>query len=126
MNAAPAIPKDDFDWRSNESIVLQEQLSIAIYLNTMGGVVIRRERLWDEEEDIVVCFRPENVERICEALKAAAREALECERLPVSNDGAAPARVSRKAIAAPNSGGNKHDFDQAAFLIPPPNDGAAA
>ena len=127
MNAAPAVSKDDFDWRSDDSIVLREQLSIAIYVNTMGGVVIRREMLWDEEQDTIICFRPENVDRICEALKAAAREALESERLPVSDTGAAPARVSQKAIAGPevsNGGGNKHDFDQAPFLIPPPREGA--
>jgi len=116
MNAAPPVLKEDFDWRSDESIVLQEQLSIAVYVNTVGGVVIRRERLWDEEEDIVICFRPESVDRVCEALKAAAREALEAERLPVAGDGAAPARVSRKA------NGNGHEFDQAPFLIPPPQE----
>jgi hypothetical protein len=92
MNAAPDIPKDDFDWRSDDSVVLREQLSIAVYSNTMGGVVIRRERYWDEDDDCVVSFQPQNVDRVCEALKAAAREALAMERMPI---GAAAARTSR-------------------------------
>ena len=117
MTAAPAIPKDDFDWRSDDSVVLREQLSIAVYVNTMGGVVIRREMLWDEEEDTIICFQPENVDRVCAALKAAAVEALEVKRLPAGGDGA---RASRKAVGAPN--GNGHDFDQAPFLIPPPQE----
>jgi hypothetical protein len=43
----------EFDWNTDESIVLGEQLETAIYFNERGGLVIR-QRNWPDEDHYVV------------------------------------------------------------------------
>ncbi len=44
------IDTPEFDWGSDESVVLQEQPAVAVYENTRGLIVILRRREWDEDE----------------------------------------------------------------------------
>jgi hypothetical protein len=44
----------DFDWSNDDSVVLRDQPAVAIYSNKFQQVVIRCERTWDQEEDVVV------------------------------------------------------------------------
>ena len=62
----------DFDWTSNESIAVHEQPAIAVYCNSYGQVVLRRERSWDEEEDCFIPIARENVLTIVRAILVAA------------------------------------------------------
>jgi hypothetical protein len=71
---------DDFDWRTDESVIVREQRSIAVYPTVRDAVAIRCERGWDEDEDVVVVVQPEHVTVLCEALQLAAREAIENAR----------------------------------------------
>lgn len=61
---------DAFDWLENASVIVPEQAAIAVYLNPRGDYVIRQERSWCEDEDHVVCVRPENlmalIDRLCD------------------------------------------------------------
>ena len=43
-----------FDWVSEDNIVLRDQPAVAIYSNRFQQVVIRCERAWDQEDDVVV------------------------------------------------------------------------
>lgn len=57
-------PKDvhDFDWnKDSDSIVLHHQPSVAIYWNGSGGLTIRQERAWDQEEDTITVVSVDNV-----------------------------------------------------------------
>jgi hypothetical protein len=65
---------DDFDWKSDPSVVLQEQRATAVYHNPYSGIVIRQERLWDEESDPYVVISAENIVTFMEALAKRARE----------------------------------------------------
>jgi hypothetical protein len=58
-NAPPTfanVDDDDgrFDWLTDESVVIGEQLATAIYQNAAGDLVIRQERSWADEHDHVV------------------------------------------------------------------------
>ncbi|GEM_PF-6770052 len=59
---------DRFDWHRDPSIVVREQLSLAVYPNTVGHVVIRCERRWDEEGDPFFTIAPENAPAIAQAI----------------------------------------------------------
>jgi hypothetical protein len=65
---APAAAPNDFDWGNDEDIVLREQQSIAIYRNMHGGLVIRQERGWDQEEDVCIIVTAENINTFIDRL----------------------------------------------------------
>ena len=53
--------KPDFDWNNDDSVVLHHQPAVAAYINHAGGLTIRQERSWDQDEDIIIAIAPENV-----------------------------------------------------------------
>ena len=53
--------KTDFDWNDDDSVVLHHQPAVAAYINQAGGLTIRQERSWDQDEDIIIAIAPENV-----------------------------------------------------------------
>ncbi|WP_143270202.1 hypothetical protein [Bradyrhizobium sp. Ghvi] len=63
---------DDFDWSSDQSVVLREQRATAVYRNRWNGLVIRQEKSWDEESDPFLVITQENcdvfVDRLCDLL----------------------------------------------------------
>jgi hypothetical protein len=65
---------DDFDWATDDSVILQEQRATAVYQNRFGGLVIRQEKTWDEESDPYVVISAENAVTFMEALAKRARE----------------------------------------------------
>lgn len=63
-NSNPVPDTDDFKWGAdNEDVIVQDQPATAVYSNACGGVVIRQERAWDEEEDSYVFFNSPEVAR---------------------------------------------------------------
>ncbi len=56
---------DDFDWSGDGSIVVEEQPSIAIYLNNRNHVVIRQRAY---EEDSFVTIAPQNLMAVIDQL----------------------------------------------------------
>jgi hypothetical protein len=63
---------DDFDWKSDDSIAVREQPAVAVYCNLYGGVTLRRERAWNEEDDCIIPIAKENVLAIIGAILRAA------------------------------------------------------
>lgn len=60
----------DFDWQNSPDVIIREQRAIAVYTNPYGGVVVREERGWDEEEDrFIVLSSPEATGALIAALK---------------------------------------------------------
>jgi hypothetical protein len=54
--------KGDFDWFTDDSIVVEEQLPVAIYFNKRNHLVIRqRTGGWDQDEDTVIFIAPQNI-----------------------------------------------------------------
>lgn len=54
----------DFDWAGDDSVILQEQLAMAVYRNRADGVVIRQERNGFDEDDHFVVIRDEQALRV--------------------------------------------------------------
>jgi hypothetical protein len=50
---------DDFDWDTEECVVLREQRATAVYRNRLGEVIIRQKSPWPDE-DVFVYLSPEN------------------------------------------------------------------
>ena len=58
---------DTFDWREeNEGVVALRQHAIAVYENTAGLVVLRRD--WDEDIDPIILVTKANVPALVQAL----------------------------------------------------------
>lgn len=64
VTAAEKLNEGDFDWASDDSVILQEQLAMAVYRNRAGGVVIRQERNGFDEDDHFVVARDEQGLRV--------------------------------------------------------------
>jgi len=85
---------DDFDWRDDPTVVLQEQPATAVYINTFGSIIIR-QHMWPDD-DVHVMVRPEHAKTLAEAIQRAARSAL--------NEMAAPGKpVTAKPPATPDT-----------------------
>jgi hypothetical protein len=59
---------DDFDWNTDDSIILKEQRATAAYHNKGGELVIRQKACWDEEGDIFILVAPENCDTFIDRL----------------------------------------------------------
>ena len=51
----------DFNWSDEDAVVLRRQLAVAAYRTPDGGLVIRQERDWNDEDDMCIVISPENV-----------------------------------------------------------------
>lgn len=69
-----AQPDDDFNWHTDDSVILREQRATAVYRNRHGELIIRQQAAWDDEEDTFVYVTPENVTAFLEATAKKARE----------------------------------------------------
>ena len=45
------VDDENFDWSSDDSVVLNDRPSTAIYHNKYGQIVIRQEATWNADED---------------------------------------------------------------------------
>ncbi|MCQ4191016.1 hypothetical protein [Methylocystis suflitae] len=66
-------------WRDAQDagvVCLPEQQAVAVYVGGGGAIVIRQEA-WNDSDDSVVFVRPENAERVAQAILDAAQEARE-------------------------------------------------
>ena len=64
----PTPEPSEFRWTDNESVVLAQQPATAVYFNPAGGLVIRQERAWNEEEDTIIVVAPQNVQTFLDAV----------------------------------------------------------
>lgn len=61
---------DDFDWgATNEDVILPEQRTTAVYVNTWGQAVIRQERAWCDDEDTWVVIDHAHIPAVIKALR---------------------------------------------------------
>ena len=59
---------DAFRWDVDEDVVLHDQRATAIYHNERDDIVIRQERAWDEDDDVFVIIRRENIQAFLDKL----------------------------------------------------------
>ena len=65
---------EDFDWNTDDAVILKEQRATAVYHNKMGELIIRQRAAWDDEQDTFVYVAPENVTAFLEGAAKKARE----------------------------------------------------
>jgi hypothetical protein len=56
---APPKPEDDFDWSTDDSVLIQRKWPLAIYTNKYGRLVLRQED--SEEGDQFIYVDPADV-----------------------------------------------------------------
>ncbi len=66
--------EEDFDWNTDDSIILKEQRATAVYHNKLGELIIRQRAAWDDDRDTFVYIMPENVVVFLEGAAKRARE----------------------------------------------------
>jgi hypothetical protein len=64
----PAPKKKEFDWDDKDSVVLEEQLAIAVYIGERGHLVIRQRADWNETDDTVILIAPQNITEFVDKL----------------------------------------------------------
>jgi hypothetical protein len=65
---------EDFDWNTDDAVILKEQRATAVYHNRLGELIIRQRGAWDDEHDTLVYVAPENVTAFLEGAAKKARE----------------------------------------------------
>src|SRR3954447_24617111 len=68
------VAQDDFDWNTDDAVILKEQRATAVYHNRLGELIIRQQARWNDEGDTFVYVTPENVTAFLESAARAARE----------------------------------------------------
>jgi hypothetical protein len=72
---------ETFEWSAdNPDVVAQRQDSVAVYENANGSITIRREREWDEDDDVLIVITKPNVLAFVRAMLRAAGSDLELVR----------------------------------------------
>lgn len=66
-----SIIPSDFEWSTDDDVIVREQAAIAVYRNAAGGVVIRQERAWEEDSDVFIVVRPEYAAVVASAIMRA-------------------------------------------------------
>lgn len=65
---------DDFDWSDKESVVVRPQDAIAVYANGDNDIVVRRERSWNEDDDVFIIISRQHCRAVIEAMERTLRE----------------------------------------------------
>jgi hypothetical protein len=58
---APKDVEDDFDWFTDDSIILRKQLPIAVYFNKQNELVIRQQSDDWPDDDVFIVIAPQNI-----------------------------------------------------------------
>jgi hypothetical protein len=68
------VAEEDFDWNTDDSVILKEQRATAVYHNKLGELIIRQRAAWDDDRDAFVYVMPENIVAFLEGAAKRARE----------------------------------------------------
>jgi hypothetical protein len=58
----------EFDWFKDESVILEEQLPVAVYFNERDHLVIRQRDPWHGDEDTFIYIAPQNIDAFIDKL----------------------------------------------------------
>ena len=71
---APATSGREFDWLTEDCVVVEEQPPIAVYRNKRNHLVIRSRRDGDDEDAFVFVGTPQNLKLLITALQRELRD----------------------------------------------------
>ena len=64
----------DFDWSIKDNVLMPSVQAVAVYPNSSGGITIRQQADWDEDQDHIIHFPRANAPVIANAILRAAEE----------------------------------------------------
>jgi hypothetical protein len=73
-SGAAFVDEDDFDWNTDDAIILREQRATAVYHNRLGELIIRQKAAWDDERDTFIYVTPENCNALMDGIAKRVRE----------------------------------------------------
>ena len=74
QSAPPPAKPEEFDWLSEDCVVVEEQPPIAVYRNKRNHLVIRSRRDGDDEDAFVFVGTPQNLKLLITALQRELRD----------------------------------------------------
>jgi hypothetical protein len=72
--AREILKDEDFDWNTDDAVILKEQRATAVYHNKMGELIVRQKADWDEEGDTFIFVTPENFNAFIDGIAARIRQ----------------------------------------------------
>jgi hypothetical protein len=71
--AQEQLDAEDFNWNTDDAVILKEQRATAVYHNRLGELIIRQKASWDDEGDTFVYVTPENCNAFIDGIAARIR-----------------------------------------------------
>jgi len=71
--AQEQLDAEDFNWNTDDAVILKEQRATAVYHNRLGELIIRQKAVWDDEGDTFVYVTPENCNAFMDGIAARIR-----------------------------------------------------
>jgi hypothetical protein len=68
------VAEEDFDWNTDDSVILKEQRATAVYYNKHAELIIRQRAAWDDDRDTFIYVTPENIVAFLEGAAKRAKE----------------------------------------------------
>jgi hypothetical protein len=100
----------DFDWLSDDSVILEPRQALAIYVNQRGEVVLRQQAAWDQDDDSFVVFPFQDAERVAACIIDLVRNPADFRNAPrrcalsEGNSAEQPAGDTPELDSRPNGG----------------------
>ena len=60
--------QEEWDWKSNDSVIFPTVQGIAVYMNEHGDAVIRQESLSEAEDDAYIVVPQDRLDAVIQAL----------------------------------------------------------
>jgi hypothetical protein len=68
------VSEEDFNWNTDDSIILKEQRATAVYHNKVGELIVRQQASWDDDRDTFVYITPENCNAFMDGIAERVRQ----------------------------------------------------
>jgi hypothetical protein len=105
---------DRFDWNEDESVVLPQQLAVAVYRGEQGDLVIRQKGQLGIP-DSCICIRPSYAVNLCAAiLREVGLHAVRIVEIPLTENELIG--IDGNLMHMPKAGGDRFDHDTGKLL----------
>lgn len=72
--ARAQLDDEDFNWNTDDAVIIKEQRATAVYHNRLGELIIRQKAAWDDEGDTFVYVTLENCNAFIDGIAARIRQ----------------------------------------------------
>jgi hypothetical protein len=72
--AREILDSEDFNWNTDDAVILREQRATAVYHNKIGELIVRQKAGWDEDEDTFIFVTEDNCNAFIDGIAARIRQ----------------------------------------------------